>query len=125
MSKKNKILIVEDERSLMAPLRKKFKLEGFEVVEANDGEKGLELAKKENPDLILLDVVMPNMDGMTMLKKLRKEKKMKKTPVIFLTNLADVNYVNEAIDLDVFDYLVKSNWRIEDVVKKVKEKLKI
>ncbi|MCD4694162.1 response regulator [bacterium] len=125
MTVKNKILIVEDERSLMASLRKKFKLEGFEVLEANDGEKGLEVALKEKPDLILLDVVMPNMDGMTMLKKLRVEGTLKKTPVIFLTNLADVNYVNEAIDLDVFDYLVKSNWRIEDVVKKVKEKLKL
>ena len=125
MSKKKKILIVEDEEALKLALKKKFSKEDFEIIEASDGEEGLERAEKENPDLILLDIVMPKMDGMTMLRKLRQRKFGKEMPVILLTNLADTDEVNKAMELNVFDYLVKSNWDIEDVIKKVKTKLGI
>lgn len=123
MSKKKKILIVEDEQVLKITLKKKFLKDGFDIVEASDGEEGLEVAEKEKPDLILLDIVMPKMDGMTMLRKLRQRKFGKEMPVILLTNLADTDEVNRAMELNVFDYLVKSNWDIEDVIGKVKVKL--
>jgi len=124
MSNKKKILIVEDEEPLKLTLKKKFKNEGFSVLEATNGEDGLKLTQEKKPDLILLDIVMPVMDGMTMLKKLRKQDFGKEMPVILLTNLADTSDVNKAMELGVFDYLVKSNWEIKDVVEKVKEKLK-
>ena len=123
MANKKKILIVEDEDSLKMSLKRKFTSEGFEIVEASDGEEGLKAAEKEKPDLILLDIVMPVMDGMTMLKKLRQTDWGKEMPVVLLTNLADTDEVNQAMELNVFDYLVKSNWDIEDVIVKVKDKL--
>ena len=118
-----KILIVEDEQSLREPLVKKFSGENFEVLQAEDGEKGLKIAKKEHPDLILLDILMPKMDGMTACKKLREDEWGKDVPIIFLTNLNDAQQVTDATEAGVYDYLVKSDWRIEDVVKKVREKL--
>jgi len=93
MSNKKKILIVEDEEPLKLTLKKKFKNEGFSVLEATNGEDGLKLTQEKKPDLILLDIVMPVMDGMTMLKKLRKQDFGKEMPVILLTNLADTSDV--------------------------------
>ena len=120
----NKILIVEDEASLLKALSSKISGEKFQVLEARNGEEGLKVALSEHPDLILLDVVMPRMDGITMLGKLRKDKWGKKAKVIILTNLEGVDKTVEASDFNVHDYLVKSNWKIEDLMKKIKDILK-
>ena len=121
---KKKILIVEDETALLNILYNKLTREGFEVLSANNGEEGLEMAIKNRPDLILLDIVMPVMDGITMLKKLRTESEWgKDVKVIMLTNLSDSEKVAEAVLYGFHSYLVKSDWKIEDVVKKVREKL--
>ena len=125
-STKKKILIVEDEMSERKALVDKFTREGFRVLKARDGEEGLAVAFKEQPSLILLDIVMPKMDGMTMLKKLRQENAWgKNVPVIILTNLnADNEKMNKEItDSEPSYYLVKSNWTISDVVEKVRERL--
>ncbi len=121
-----KILIVEDEMSQRKALVDKFTREGFQVLEARDGEEGLRIALKEQPNIILLDIVMPKMDGMTMLKKLRQENDWgKSVPVILLTNLSsDDDKINKGITEDEpAYYLVKSNWPINEVVEKVKERL--
>lgn len=118
-----KVLIVEDEISLLKALVIKFRRNGFKVLTARNGEEGLKCALKERPDLILLDIIMPKMDGVTMLKKLRKDKKCLTIPVILLTNLGYDKEVEEAIKHGVTDFLVKTNWKIEDVIKKAKEKL--
>lgn len=120
---KSKILIIEDECSLRKALADKFTKEGFMVIEAKDGEEGLKLALKEKPDLILLDIIMPKMDGITMLGKLREDKWGKDVRVIILTNLEDENKVMESVQKGAYDYLIKSDWKLEDVVKKAKEKL--
>ena len=120
---KKKILIVEDETILLNVLLKKFRNEGFLVMGEKNGEVGLERALKERPDLILLDIIMPVMDGMTMLAKLRTDKWGKDVPVIMLTNLNNSEDVEEASKHGVYDYLVKSNWRLEDVIGKVREAL--
>lgn len=125
MPEKNKILIIEDELALLKILVEKFTREGFVVVQARDGLEGLEVAKKETPDLILLDVMMPKMDGLTMLGILRKEVWGKNLPVIMLTNLSDAKKVHEAMESGVYTFLVKTDWHINDVVAKVKETLKI
>lgn len=120
---KNKILVVEDEPSLRGALSDKLTLEGFTVLEAKDGEEGLEIALRDQPDLILLDVIMPKMDGMTMLKKLQESAWGKKAKVIMLTNLNDLDKVSEALMRGSYDYLVKSDWKIDDVVARVRQRL--
>ena len=118
-----RILLVEDEPAIARAMADKLTTEGFTVLRASDGEEGLAIATKEHPDVILLDVVMPKMDGMTMLTNLRKDGWGKEAKVIFLTNLSEMEAVQKATELGVFDYIVKSDWKLSDVVKKVREKL--
>jgi DNA-binding response OmpR family regulator len=121
-----KILIVEDELSLRTALRTKLMHEGFDVFDAKNGQEGLNSALSNQPDLILLDVLMPVMDGMTMLKKLRESGDWgKHTPVIVLTNISSDNnkMINDVTVLEPSYYLVKSDWNLDGLVLKVKELL--
>jgi DNA-binding response OmpR family regulator len=123
MNSTKKILIVEDDDVLLLILVDNLIREGFKIIQARNGQEGLEVALREHPDLILLDIIMPVMDGITMLKKLHEDIWGKQAKVIILTNLSDNEGVAEAMSRGLCDYLVKSSWKIEDVVKKVKEKL--
>lgn len=121
-----KILIVDDDVAILKSLVYQFKKDGFRVVEAKDGEEGLQVALLEKPDIILLDIMMPKKDGMEMLAELRSQDEWAKdVPVILLTNMSDTDKVSDAVNLGVYDYLVKSDWKLEDVVKTVKGKLGI
>lgn len=120
---KKKILIVEDEMGLLDILVSMFTIEGFNVIKAEDGQEGLDVALEHHPDLILLDIVMPKMNGMDVLQKLRKDEWGKNVPIILLTNLSDSEKVEDAMKYGVYDYLIKTDWELKDVVKKVKEKL--
>jgi DNA-binding response OmpR family regulator len=117
-----KILIVEDDPNTRQVLSDKFAKEGFMVIAAEDGEAGLEAAKKEKPDIMLLDVILPKMDGITLFKKIR-EAGIKDTPAIILTVLSDAERVVEALQEGAFSYLVKTDWSLEEVVLKVKQTL--
>lgn len=119
------ILIVEDNEALLGALVDKFVAEKFVILEARNGEEGLEVAIKKHPDLILSDIIMPRMDGMTMLKRLREDKWGKDVPVIILTNLSEPDKVAEAYDRGAYEFLVKSEWTLEDLVRRVKARLKI
>ena len=123
MLSSKKILIIEDERSLREALRDKLTREGFSTLEAKNGEEGLDVALREHPELILLDIVMPVMDGMTMLKKLREDAWGKNVKIIILTNLSDIEKIADSVKNEVYDYLVKTDWKLEDVVTKVRERL--
>lgn len=123
MESKKKVLIVEDEAPLRDVLRDKLAHENFAVLEAKDGEEGLEIALRDHPDLILLDIVMPRMDGMTMLAKLREDAWGAEVKVVILTNLSEVVKVSEAMARGSFDYLIKSDWKLEEVVEKVRNML--
>lgn len=126
MATQKSILVVDDEVSERNALRYKFTLEGFSILEAKDGEEGLRIALREHPDIILLDIFMPVMDGMTMLNKLRAKNEWGKTvSVIILTNLNEAKNVPKAVANGTYEYLVKSEWRMEDIVEKVKEKLRL
>lgn len=118
---RKKILIVEDDKDFLSILKIKFESEGFSVITAKDGQEGVSLAEKENPDLILSDVLMTGMDGIEMAKRIQNSNK--NAIIIFLTNLKDVSYVKEIDNSPNFVYLVKSDLRISDIVEKVKEKL--
>ena len=122
---KKKILIVEDESSLQNAMKEFLLAEEFEVVCASDGEVAVFLAKKENPDLILLDIVLPKKDGFEVLTELKGDVKTEKIPVILLTNLESADDVDKAFALGVSTYLVKSNYKLEEIVQKIKETLKM
>lgn len=123
--KKKIILIAEDEPSLMSALRDKLTQECFEVIEAYDGEECLKMIASHNPDLILLDIIMPKMDGMTVLEKLKEDDANKNIPVIILTNLSNFRDIQEAAKRGAHDYLIKTDWSLEDIVMKIKKNLKI
>lgn len=118
-----KILIVEDDVQLMKSLRDKLKHEGFATIVARDGQAGLKTALKEKPDLILLDIIMPKMDGIEMLKKLREDKWGQSVFVIILSNDDNPDHVRETLKDSATDYLIKSDWRLEDIIKRIKETL--
>ena len=121
-----KILIVEDEAPLRNAISDILTFEGFTVFQAKNGQEGLDIALKEHPDLTLLDLMMPVMDGLTMLERLRQADAWgKNAPVILLTNINDPDKVAKATEAGTYDFLVKSDWNIEDVVRKIKGKLGI
>ena len=119
-----KILFVEDEPTLQKAVGEVLTQEGFEVLSALDGEKGLELIEQEKPDLILLDLILPKKDGFTVLKEMKENEKLKDIPVIVLTNLEGMGDVEKALSLGATTYLVKANYELDDVVKMIKENLK-
>lgn len=120
---KKKILIVEDDTSLRNALSEKLSYEGFSAFEAENGIVGFEVALRERPDLILLDVIMPKMDGLTMLSKLREDSWGKNAQVIMLTNVSDGESVLKSLNQAAFDYLIKSDWKLEDIVRKIRDRL--
>lgn len=120
-----KILIIEDDLSLAKTLEEYLAQSGFEVVCANDGEEGLRQAEKEMPDLVLLDIILPKKNGYEVIKEIKSSKKTEKIPVILLTNLGGVRDVEKALELGATTYLIKSDYKLEEVVKKVKEILGI
>jgi DNA-binding response OmpR family regulator len=113
------VLIVDDELPLLTALSEKFVRENFNVLQAKNGEEGLALAFKNHPDIILLDLVMPVMDGLEMLDHLRQDKWGKDAKVIILTNLSDNEKVAEALKKGSYNYLVKTDWKLEEIVEMV------
>lgn len=124
MENRKTILIIEDEDMLLNALRDKLMQEkGIAVLEAKNGKEGLEIALREHPDLILLDIVMPVMDGITMLKKMRVDAWGKNAKVIILTNLSNDEKVIMDLVQGSYDYLIKSDWKIKDLIRTVKKRL--
>jgi DNA-binding response OmpR family regulator len=115
-----KILVVEDDKKYREILSETLTQEGFLVLTAENGEEGIIIAEKQEIDLILLDLLMPKVDGVTFYYRLKNILK-KHVPVIVLTNLAET----AAYDADIKDVMIKANVSLEDVIKKVKENLKV
>lgn len=117
----SKILIVEDDPLMSRMYQKIFSFENYEIVQAGDGEEGLEKAKTTNPTLILLDVMMPKMNGLQVLDKLKLDPDTKGIPVIMLTNLAGQQDAETALAKGAVKYIVKSEYEPKEVVSMVKE----
>lgn len=111
----SKVLIIEDNAFTRRLIKDKFTDEGFTVVIAKDGEEGLSLAKSEHPDVILLDIIMPKMDGVTMLQMLREKERIN-TPVIILSSVEKQEHVDQALQHNVFRYLIKNNTDLNSLV---------
>ena len=118
-----KILFVEDEDALQQTFGDFLKQEGYEVVGALDGEAGVKLAKSEKPDLILLDLILPKLNGFEVLEELKKNPETKDIPVIILTHLEEIEYIQRAIEAGAKGYLVKSNYSLTDLLEKIKKTL--
>lgn len=119
-----KVLIVEDEIALRTALIDKLKNEHFEVFDAANGQEGLAAAREKKPDLILLDIMMPGMNGLDVLKELKSNAGLIDTPVFILTNLPEESARIKTQELGAAEYLVKSNIPIEELVNKIKSYLK-
>jgi DNA-binding response OmpR family regulator len=116
-----KVLIIEDEIPLREALVLKLKKEGFEPIGAKDGAEGIEAARTQKPDLIFLDILMPKMNGLDVLKELKTNAALVNTPIIILTNLPEESARQKAKELGAAEYLVKSNSPLELLIEKVKK----
>lgn len=115
-----KILIVEDEHMLADMYATKFSMEGFAVEKAADGSQAIERLKTEVPDVMLLDIIMPKLDGFSVLKEIKLDPRLKDIPVILLTNLGQDDDIKKGKQLGADDYFVKANHSPQEVVEKVR-----
>jgi len=118
-----KLLIAEDERSIAKALQLKLSISGFEVSLASNGEEALALMKEKKFDLLLLDIMMPKMDGFTVMAEMKKNKN--KTPIMILSNLSQEDDAKRAKELGAVDFIVKSNTPLAEIIEKVKKFLKV
>ena len=119
----SKILIIEDDKFLRELLQVKLKKENFSVFVAVNGEEGIKKAQEEQPDLILLDLILPNIDGFEVLKRIRDNPAIAAIKVIVLSNLGQKEDVERALNLGAVDYLVKAHFTLDEIVKKAKKHL--
>lgn len=115
-----KILVIEDDKFLLKIIKKKLSTEDYQLVQAMNGEEGLRSAREEKPDLILLDLVLPEMDGFEVLKKLKDNPACSAIPVIILSNLGEREKVNKGLKLGAADYLVKADLNPGEIVNRIK-----
>lgn len=121
--KEKSILVVDDEVDLRSVLEQKFAEEGFTVFTAPNGKEALNVALKEKPDMIVLDIVMPEMNGFEMLSELQKDEWGKSVPVIFLTNSSSLETISKAVEFSSAEYIVKTDIGLDEIVKRVKERM--
>jgi DNA-binding response OmpR family regulator len=118
------ILVIEDELSLREAIAIKLTKEGFRCLPVETAEAGFKILEREKPDLIWLDLLMPGMGGFAFLEKIREQKKWRDIPVLIVSVSASPEKIRLAFGLNIVDYLVKSQFRLEDIVKRVKSYIK-
>ena len=122
--KSTKVLIIEDDQRINKVYMAKLSVEGITVITALDGEEGLRKIYSEKPDLILLDLMLPQKSGFEILKEIKQDPKVKDIPVLILSNLAQEKEVEKGLELGAEDYLVKTDYSIQQVMEKIKKALK-
>lgn len=123
MDKKH-LVLVEDDEFLVSMYRTKLEQSGYQVSVAMDGSAGLKMIRKEMPDLVLLDILLPEKDGFEVLEELRSDKKTTKLPIILLTNLGQKEDVERGLKLGADGYLIKAHFTPSEVIAKIEEALK-
>lgn len=122
MPNQNKILLVEDDSMVVRMYQRKLEKDGFQLTLAFNGEEGLAALKKEKPDIVLLDIMMPKMNGIEMLKAAKADPITKDIPVVILTNLGDrPEDVQKCKELGAEDYWVKANTPIQEITERIKK----
>ena len=118
-----KILIVEDDKFLRELIARKLTAENYQISEAIDGEEGLKKIKEEKPDLVLLDLILPGIDGFEVLSRIKEDPSLASIPVIILSNLGQREDVERGMKLGAVDYLVKAHFTPNEIIEKVKQAL--
>jgi len=116
-----KILFIEDESALQKTFSDLLSKAGYKMISALDGESGLRLAQEEQPDLILLDLILPRMHGFDVLENLKQNTEVKHIPIVVLTNLGEIKDVEKALSLGATTYLVKTDYKLEEVLERIKK----
>mgnify|MGYP006291090135 CR=1 FL=1 len=119
-----KILIVEDDKFLRELISQKLVKEGFDIAEAVDGEQAVKKVKDVDPDLILLDLILPGIDGFEVLTKIKEDPVLAEVPVIVLSNLGQKDDIEKGLNLGATDYLIKAHFTPSEIIEKVKKNLK-
>jgi adenylate cyclase len=117
------ILVAEDDKLISGSLCDSLKTEGYTATPAYDGEEAVAKIKELKPDLVLLDIMMPKLDGISVLWELKADESVSKTPVIVLTNIGDVETISKIVEAGASDYLLKSDQSVDDIIQKVKDVL--
>ena len=118
------ILIIEDDKFLRELIAQKLIKEDYEVSEAVDGEEGIKKIKEGKPDLVLLDLILPGIDGFEVLSRMKEESDLSSTPVIILSNLGQKEDVERGLTLGAVDYLIKAHFTPGEIIEKIKKALK-
>jgi len=118
-----KILLAEDDKLISNSLCEALKASGFEATPAYDGEEAVQKAKELLPDIMLLDIMMPKLDGISVLWEIKANPDTAKIPVVVLTNIGDVETISKIVEAGAVDYLLKSDQSVDDIIQKVKDVL--
>ncbi|MDP3057802.1 MAG: response regulator [bacterium] len=121
---KTKILIIEDDSFLIKAYQIKFERSGYDVLVALDGDEGFKMAKKEMPKLIVLDLMLPKMNGFEFLKKIKSDESMKGIPVVALSNLGQRSDQEKAFSLGAVEYFIKTEYTLEEIINKISKYIK-
>jgi DNA-binding response OmpR family regulator len=119
-----KILIIEDDKFLRELISRKLAKEGYDIFEAVDGEDGLKKVKEEKPDLILLDLILPGIEGFEVLSRIKQDPELSRIPVIILSNLGQKEDVDRGRELGAADYLIKAHFTPAEIIEKIRAVLK-
>ena len=123
MTDQKRIVVIDDEPAIREALVEMLSVAGFDVSSAQNGKEGLDVVSRQRPDLILLDIMMPEMNGWQVLEALKKDEWSKTVPVIILTNLDGVENVSKAMEQEAYEYVVKGDTELKDILAMVKRKL--
>ena len=115
-----KILIVEDDKFLRELISQKLLKEGYDIVEAIDGEKGIKSIKEDKPDLVLLDLILPGVDGFEVLTQMKEDPAVSAIPVIILSNLGQKDDIERGLKIGAVDYLIKAHFTPGEIIAKIK-----
>ncbi|MBL7150165.1 MAG: response regulator [Candidatus Pacebacteria bacterium] len=118
-----KILLIEDEEIMIDLLQRKLTVEGYEISVGRDGKEGLGKMKEVKPDLVLLDIIMPKMDGFEVMEEMQKDRELKKIPVIVISNSGQPVEIDKAQELGAKDWLIKTEFDPQEVIDKVKKQI--
>lgn len=124
ISSQIKILVIEDEPDLQKALAMALKQKNYQVLQAFNGETGIEMYEKESPDLVLLDLILPKKDGFGVLEEIKKTSQTSDTPIIILTNLEKNTDIERAMELGVAAFFIKANYSLGEIIQKIEEILK-
>ncbi|MDZ7799091.1 MAG: response regulator [Patescibacteria group bacterium] len=122
--KSKKILIIEDEAALLYALKARLTVDGYSITTVDSGEKALEALEKDEPDLIVLDIILPQMSGYDFLKEIKENDKYRDIPVVIMSNLSKKGDIEKGLKLGAKDYLIKTEFNLDDFINKIKKVIK-